>query len=320
MYPIEELASQIVNSDDVTAEFAKIASNMDERWKVTLAREVNKQNFIKKLQESDLNSDIKFNVVETPEMSKIASEKEKNKPQNLTKTASINKQASMEKKAQILPSMFVIKQNETLYREKISSGYTHKEILTKEAKEAINDELAYELKDKIAKEENEKNRLLFETEMAKETLLDKIASLTDMESEMRSIIKTLVKSNMEKYAEDILMRSNVRTDMLSKVASENLDIEKEAKLDDAINKLAQIDELIEKKAFGPLARIVTTVLGRGLNLVGTGVAYGAKGAATATKGLARTAIKHPIATTAIVAGSNTSDKSTNQIRNVVLGY
>jgi len=320
MYPIEELASQIVNSDDVVAEFAKVASDMDDRWKVTLAREVNKQNFLKKLQESDLNSDIKFDVVETPEMSKIACDKEKKESQKITKTASVNKQISIEKKAQILPSMFVIKQNESLYREKISSGYVCRESLTKEAEEAINDELAYEIKDKIAEEEKEKNRLLFEANMAKEKLLDKIASLTDMESEMRTVIKALVKSNMEKYAEDILMRSNIRTDMLSKVASENLHLEKEAKLYDAIDKLAKIDELIEKKAFGPLARIVTTIIGKGLNLAGTGIAYGAKGAATVTKGLARTAVKHPIATSAVMAGFKTSDKSTDHVKNIVLGY
>ena len=78
MFNIEQAVEQIIHSENPQNTFNKIAETLDDNWRTTLAREVNKHLFIENLANSDINQSIEFDVVETPTLTKQASEESVN--------------------------------------------------------------------------------------------------------------------------------------------------------------------------------------------------------------------------------------------------
>jgi len=100
---VNTIVQQIINSEEPTETFAKIAQTLDDNWKTTVAREVNKAMFHKKMNESGLNSDVEFDVINSPVLQKTASvNTDKNKK---FRTDFLEKKAEL-KKQNITPDMF----------------------------------------------------------------------------------------------------------------------------------------------------------------------------------------------------------------------
>ena len=218
---IQPLVDRIVNSDDYVSEFAKVAADLDDRWKITLAREVNKGIFGRELQRSELNSDIEFEVITTPDINKVASVEEDN--YNLEKTAGhhLTKTAS-EKREKITASMFSFNDYPTFHNNK--SDY-HSVSLEKTA--SLKEIKTAELKAMELKEEAERNASFtkYKIEEDKDLILQKVAKELTNPSDLKYFIKEAVKKGLDKEAERVLLYANPDLKYLSKTAAVCSDLE-----------------------------------------------------------------------------------------------
>ena len=144
MNSIEQLVEQIVHSDNPQVAFNKLSKNLDDKWKTTLAREINKKLFLKNLDNSDINQNIEFDLVQTPTLTKQASEQiQTTKSSLIEKIASyeFDEKNQIEKKASINPSMFKINNNDFVARNNFKSNSKSIGFITKQASEKSEKEL-----------------------------------------------------------------------------------------------------------------------------------------------------------------------------------
>lgn len=310
---IQPLVEQIANSEDPVLAFSKIAANLDETWKATLAREVNKQIFSRELETAPLNKNIEFDVVSVPGLDKVASE---NDGIELEKKASYSdnyfEKIAAEKRKKITPDMFSFKEEEVTYKD--SSSYYQEDPLFKEAmaiEERKNAEAQIAQRAELQKQAEEATKFLAIQE--KDNLHKEIAKEINSEEELKTFVKMALEQDMEDTAKKVMEYYKPDLEYFRKTASASLTL---AKRNDFIEKLAAIEEL-DKIALNPVQKKVTNLI---LSIPGVVV----HGAGRSVSGLlrvpnavgrvAKTAIKHPIATTAIGGGlyaSSTFDK--NQI-------
>jgi len=323
---LDALVRQIVYSDDPVEEFAKVAENLDENWRATLAREVNKGLFHRKLEETLLNENIEFEVIEDSAIKKTASLKSGAGKGLFRKTASYNEENDigriLEKKASITVDMFNLFEEEAtpVRDEKYGArgiDPTFEKVASAEnyEKEEIR---AIELKRREQQEQLVKEAQMKELQIA---LIEKIASITDDESKMKSVLRTMVKEGMKEEAKEVMNHIPFGIDRLEKVAEVPLEAEKYAELKSLMRDLKYVNDAIEKRAFlGPLVTgigktIYTAMkpvyhIGRGVGTIGyQGAKLGLKGA--------KTMIKHPLATstafTAVEAGNRSADIFSNAL-------
>jgi len=257
---LEHLVKQIVYSDDPVEEFAKVAENLDENWRATLAREVNKGLFHRKLEETPLNENIEFDVIEDSSIKKTASLNRGHANSFFHKTASYNEPTHntkvLEKKASITMDMFDVFNEEVPYiRDDKYEGRgidpTFEKVASAEnyEKEEIR---AIELKRKEQQERLVKEAQMREIQIA---LIEKIASITDDESKMKSVLRTMVKEGMKEEAKEVMKHIPFGIDRLEKVAEVPLEAEKYTELKTLMRELKYVNDGIEKKAFlGPLVQ------------------------------------------------------------------
>ena len=314
---IQPLVEQIANSEDPVLAFSKIAANLDETWKATLAREVNKQIFSRELETAPLNKNIEFDVVSVPGLDKVASE---NNGIELEKKASYSnnyfEKIAAEKRKKITPDMFSFKEEEVTYKD--SSSYYQEDPLFKEAmaiEERKNAEAQIAQRAELQKQAEEATKFLAIQE--KDNLHKEIAKEINSEEELKTFVKMALEKDMEETAKKVMEYYKPDLEYFRKTASASLTL---AKRNDFIEKLAQIEEL-EKIALNPLQKKVTDIalsipgaiihtIGRGSTVllrVPKAVGYGVK-----------TAVKHPLITAATAGGlyaSATFDKNqTNTLR------
>jgi len=315
---IDELAQQIINSDDIELSFSKVASDLDKEHKITLAREVNKLNFLRNLANADINENIEFPLIEgveglnkTASLNNISSE-------NITKTASILTKTAEEKRKVITPDMFLLKE-ENVIRHSNKPSYSHTDTISKTASEKFNEELEYlSVKKELEKQAEEQN-LISKAEVCKVKLIDKIASITDDASEMRSVLKLMVKEGGQKYIPSVLNASKVSSSYVQQVRELPIDIHMHKTASEAVKTLKEIDEALEKKAvasLGNLVRKVTNVTSYPIKATAIAGKQAIKGAGM----IGKQVIKHPILSTALVSGANASSKADEEVIKKVLGY
>lgn len=309
---LQPLIEQIVYSDDPVTEFSKVAANLDDRWKVTLAREVNKGLFQRKLQETPLNENIEFDVVEVPQMHKIASEE--------------NYQGSFEKRAshnptqkKITPDMFMFHEIDTMPKK--ASSYTDDGLL----KEAIAEDVKRELETQKYLTEQEEKRLAqaqrFFIEQEKDLTLKKIASeLPDMEH-LKTFVKIAIKEGLEKEAEKVMEYYDPDLHYFTKTASATLTLEEQTRYKDYINALKELNKTAEIN-WDKVRRIGGAIGGFGLKALNRAEEMVAKTPGTLAKGLHKTvrfARNHPFLTAAGIAGGVAIKKSTDATDDTLLG-
>ena len=297
---LEPLIAEIVNSPDPVEAFSKVASDLDERWKITLAREVNKNLFQKKLQEAPLNENIEFDVITVPNITKVASEqKDVNNP-NLEKIAS-------EKRKKITPDMFSFKEQET-YKD-YSTYYEKDALFDKEINHRKKAEIEQEIEQRKEIEKIASDAIKYILEEEKEIRYKDIArNLINSEEELKTFAKMALDRGMEEECRKVISYYNPDMNYFRKTASAILSLEKKASFEKELDDL----EYLNKEALNDLQKkvidLIITVPSKGVTLVGKTVSPalrlpGIIGAAAKKTG--KFIYKHPVLATsgAIAVGS-----------------
>jgi len=324
MVNVEQLAEQIISSQNPQTAFNKISETLSDNWKTTLAREVNKRLFLKNLNNSELNQSIEFDVVNTPTLTKQAEEQVQTiKSGLIEKVASctFDEKKQIEKKASINPDMFKISDNDFVSRNTFKTPVQSLgSFITKEASEKGEKELSLKQMEIDKEKELEKKAMLSNLKMAKIESIEKIANITNNPSELRQIIKICVTQGMEKVAEEIANVSVVPSSYIEKVASVELDFNVIREVNQELKNIKDIDTTIEKVAlWGPLAK----PLGKGLEKAvrfsgGLATILGKWGIGTAKK-VTKTMVDHPIVSTIIPLGYGAMDRSDEIYKEKILG-
>ena len=310
---IQPLVDQIANSEDPVVAFSKVAADLDENWKATLAREVNKQIFSKELETSPLNSNIEFDVVSIPSLDKVASVKSNTE---FTKEASFKdkylEKTAAEKRKKITPDMFSFKEEEKTY-EDYSTYYQDDPLFKEAAKFEANKKAEKEIEERglIQKQAEEATKFLAIQE--KDYLHKKIAKELNSEEELKTFVKMALEKDMEETAKKVMEYYKPDLEYFRKTASASLTLNKR---NDFIEKLATIEEL-EKIALNPMQRKVTNIIlsapGKLTNAIGRASSAILKIPNGVGK-IAKVAIKHPIITGTAGAGFYASSRfDKNQI-------
>jgi len=323
MNNIEQLVEQIVHSDNPQVAFNKFSKTLDDKWKTTLAREINKKLFLKNLDNSNLNQNIEFDLVQTPTLTKQASEQiQTTKSSLIEKIASyeFDEKAQIEKKASINSSMFKINNNDFVARNNFKSNSKSVGFITKQASEKSEKELTLKQIEINKQKELEKKAMLSDLKMARMECIEKIASLTNNSSEIRQIIKMIVGRGMEKVAEEVVNTSVIPSSEIEKVASVELNFDTIRQVNSELQNIKEIEGAIEKVAFvGPLFRPVMNFITGAGKYTGKGVLFGAKGAFNTAKHTGKFVTEHPVGVTAGVIGVGAGTNATERYKNGLTG-
>lgn len=313
---LEPLIQEIVYSEDPVTTFSKVAADLDDRWKVTLAREVNKALFQKKLQETPLNENIEFNVIEVPQMHKIASE-EPHQNFSFEKRASAND----ELKKKITPDMFMF--NEINTTPKKATSYQDDGLLKQATAEEIKREL--ETQTYIAKEEEKRlqEAQKFFIEQERDVLLRKIASEIPDTEHLKTFVKMALKEGLEYEAERVMEHFDPDLHYFTKTAAAVLTLDEKVAYEQYINDLKEL----EKKSALPqfIKGVVNTgarLTGMGLNVIGRVGSVAARLPGIAAKtvhGVGSFVYKHPFVTTIGIAGGAAALRSGKFTDETLLG-
>jgi hypothetical protein len=323
MFNIEQAVEQIIHSENPQNTFNKIAETLDDNWRTTLAREVNKHLFIENLANSDINQSIEFDVVETPTLTKQASEESMNtsKSSFLEKVAAYNDvpiELQLEKKAYITQDMFQLREEKYVTNNKIKSTAAGFGYMTKEASEKAEKELSLKQIEINKQKQLEKKAMIANLKMQRLESIEKIASLTNDPSQMRQILKVIIGQGMEKVAQEVINVSYLPSSEIEKVASVELDFDILRQVNKELDNIRNIEDSIEKVAFvGPLFRPL--VKGLSITTSGTGKIVGGltKGAVNLVSWSSKKIAEHPLAAiivpAAYTAGDNASDEFTYKL-------
>lgn len=315
---LQPLIEEIVNSKDPVLAFSKVAADLDDRWKTTLAREVNKGLFSKNLSNSELNNNVEFNVIDLPQMSKMASEEE-------TQQSYFEKIASekvvSEKVNQLTPDMFSFDNINTSQNE--ASTYYQEDSLFKEAiqndriKQA---EQELEYRQEVEKVASETAAFLLEEE--KEIRLKDIASNINSEEELKAFVKVALEKDMDKVAERVIELYKPDLEYFKKVASEILTLDKKAAYEKELNDLIYVEKEALAGLRNSIADKILSVPGHivgGAGRIASGVLRipGAAGKVLFKTG--KFAYKHPILTAGTGIGIMASSNSSKHAYNTLVG-
>jgi hypothetical protein len=233
----KQLAIHIASAEDPYGEFAKEASALDDMHKTTLAREVNKQFFLSRLEGRDTDGHIDFDVLQ-PEITGTHDYKSASKMET-EKTASLNEDTVLEKRAMIEDNMFVLASKDTL---KISASGGSDATFRKVAEHIIDDEA----EDKSFKEESRfkesKSRAVAVLNDMFGAEVENLTKIANDASELRSIIGSVVESGLGDIVSEMVAVSNDAQSTLLKVASVDLDEIRANQVNDSISLLLEMKE------------------------------------------------------------------------------
>lgn len=307
---IKPLVEQIVLSEDPVLEFSKVASDLTDEFKVSLAREVNKTLFTTHLQNSNLNKNVEFNVVSVPELHKIASAEETPTNGHLEKIAA-------EKKSNITPDMFMLKEANVSVNS--ATTYNQDDPLLKEAiaidrnKEA---EKELEQIQQITKQAEESAKYILEEE--KEIRYKDIANSINNEEELKTFTKIALEKDMEYVARRVIENYKPDHEYFKKVAAESLTLEKDTYFRQELEEL----DVLEKEA-GKFTNVIVNTIGgtvNGAGKLGKGLVNTTSTGVKVVGKVGRFALRHPIlaisAAGGALVGNTHSDYTYNNYRGV----
>jgi len=256
------LAIQIASAEDPYGEFAKEASSLDDVHKTTLAREVNKQFFLSRLEGRDTDGNIDFNVLE-PEIKDSHVTRSVEDP-TVEKTASDNTK-TIDKIAMVDDSMFVIGAHRPISARSSNGG--SESTFRKVAEHIIDSEL-----DKKADREEES----FKTDKVRAIAMlndmfgaeiEDLTKIANDASELRSIIGMVIDNGMGSIIPEMVAVSNDAETTLLKVASVDMDAIRTEAAERIIVTLGDIQEaktlVKEASSYDDLEKIafLTSLLG-----------------------------------------------------------
>jgi len=237
----KELAKQIASSESPYEEFEKHAGSLDEVNKTTLAREVNKQFFLSRVDNKDSDGDIVFDVINpaivgTHDTSKAGGE------QGVEKTASDEgKLSSIEKRAEIDDSMFVIRPTERYSAKSANNGADS--FLMKSAEASIDDAHDKRISDQELSHENGIKAVVTILNENRGMLLDSLSKVASDPSEMRTVISMMIDKGLEDYIDDVVAGSNIQGSHIVKVASADISDSDAEFVSNILDDISEIDEV-----------------------------------------------------------------------------
>ena len=232
------LAIRIASAEDPYGEFAKEAASLDDIHKTTLAREVNKQFFLSRLDNLEGNGSIEFDVIE-PEIIGTHQTRNVSDP-TVVKTASAHKRTNnFEKRAMVDASMFVVFPHKTI---KASSYGDNTGMLKKTAEYIINEEFDKQAEEEKRLFENNKNRAITILNDMFGAEVEAITKTANDASELRTVMGMVIEAGMENILPEMLAITNNAESTLLKVASVDLDKERTETVRASIDRLKQISE------------------------------------------------------------------------------
>jgi len=313
----KKLAAQIASAEDPYEEFAKEASDLDAVHKTTLAREVNKQFFISRLDGKDSDGNIEFNVIE-PEIIGSHTSRVVGDP-TVEKVASEHGAAPTDKRLLVSDSMFVISPSRTI---KSSSLYGGSEATFRKTAEHIIDS---EHEKKATEDErifnNDKNRAIAILNDMFGAGVEDITKIANDASELRGVMGIVIESGLGEIIPEMLAITNDAESTLLKVASVDMDRDRTDELMASLDRLLEISEakaLVKqascKDSLDKLA-FIPALLG-GVASLGFSVA---KGLAKGAKGTVKGAWKSSKVLGGISSGAVGAVKNTARLKSPIKG-
>lgn len=230
---------RIASSEDPYGEFAKEASSLDDLHKTTLAREINKQFFLSRLNDREGDGSIDFDVIK-PEITGTHNSRNVNDP-TVVKTASAHEGSSaLEKRAMIDDSMFVMFPSKTIKASSSTGGSSA--TFRKVAEHIIDEEFNKQATEENRLFNNNKNRAIAILNDMFGAEVETITKMANDASELRSVIGMVIESGMGDIIPEMMAITNDAESTLLKVASVELDEERTETLVASIDKLKQISD------------------------------------------------------------------------------
>ena len=280
----KDLAVKIASAEDPYEEFAKEASSMDELHQTTLAREVNKQFFLSRLDDRDGDGNIDFDVV-SPSINGTH-ETKSNSGSTVEKTASLNDEHTINKATLVDDSMFVLNAKRPISAKSFGSSEA---TFRKTAEHIIDKDFEKNEDIKNYNFKNEKTRVIAFLNDSFGAEVESITKTANDASELRGIIGMAVNAGMSNIVSEIVAISSDAEATLTKVASVDLDVDRANSVMLSLNKLAEISNVkkMAKEASSPddLEKVAIALTGLGM-LAGLGV-KAAKGAFGVAHGLGK---------------------------------
>ncbi len=271
----KKLAIQIASAEDPYGDFAKEASSLDDVHKTTLAREVNKQFFISRLDNKDGDGHIEFDIIE-PQIIGTHANKSVGDP-TIEKVASDNGVAITDKRSLVNDSMFVVAPRSTITSS--SSNRGSEANFRKTAEHIIDSELDKEATEEHRVFTNNKSRAIAVLNDMFGAEVENITKMANDASELRGIMGKVIESGLGGIVSEMMAITNDAQSTLLKVASVNMDEDRTQALYasiEALNEISETKRLVkEASSQSDLEKIaiLPTVVG-GLTNVGFKAAKG----------------------------------------------
>ncbi len=233
------LAIQIASAEDPYGEFAKEASSLDDVHKTTLAREINKQFFISRIDGRENDGHIDFNVLE-PAIKDTHENKSIDDP-TVEKVASDNSEVAMlNKVAMVDDSMFVVNAKRHIKASSSTGGGAS--TFRKVAEHIIDDELerAEDAKEQEFKQDKVRAIAMLNDMFGAE--VENITKVANDASELRSIIGMVIDGGMGEIIPEMVAISNDAESTLLKVASVAVDTGRIEEVEALIDQLKEITD------------------------------------------------------------------------------
>jgi hypothetical protein len=237
MMDYKTLAIQIASAEDPYGEFAKEASALDDVHKTTLAREVNKQFFISRIEGREHDGHIDFNVLE-PAIKDTHENKSIADP-TVEKTASDNsKENKIDKASMVDASMFVLSAQRPIKASSFANDGSS--AFRKIAEHIIDDELEKEEDAKADEFKRDKIRAVAVLNDMFGAEVENITKIANDASELRSVIGMVIDGGLAEIIPEMIAVSNDAESTLLKVASVSVDNDREQAVHASIDQLKEI--------------------------------------------------------------------------------
>lgn len=236
----KKIAIQIASSEDPYGDFAKEASSLDDMHKTTLAREVNKQFFLSRLNGREADGHIDFDVIQ-PEITGTHASRSVGDP-TIKKVASQQEGPTMiEKRAMVDDSMFVFSPVKTIKAKSHTGGGAS--TFRKVAEHIIEEELDKEALEENRLFSNDKNRAVAVLNDMFGAEIESITKIANDASELRSVIGMVIDSGLGDIIPEIMAVTRDAESTLLKVASVDMDQERTDNVVLSIETLKGINEV-----------------------------------------------------------------------------
>jgi len=280
----KEQAIQIASAEDPYGEFEKAASELSSNHKTTLAREVNKQFFLSRL--NGENENIAFDIIQPSASSSVSHTDIEQSV--VEKTASVSQDTLPNKSHLVTSDMFSL--GETVYRGKHSSSFGGASEHLEKIAEAQVDEIHQQAKE-LRQDNLATAKMRVRADLSEQLMLctEDLCKVASDASEFRSVAKMMLDVSLTDDLSAMVTMFNDTEANIVKVASVPLSFDKVALTTSYIQQILSLREnkealqeadTVEKVAF------LGALIGGVARKIGGGVA-GVLG------GTAKTVLKHP---------------------------